>query len=434
MRISRLVPAGLAALLVASVSVGSAQAAPPDFFSDPEYQALAAAATYTSGLTSYWGGVVSSSTITFKEDSLSGSTISTNLEVGFNESDSTFGSKLVQDYSRGGITPQQVDDSLTASGSGWGNFLHKAGLLTPPSLSTATGGGNDSVSTTPASSMDKYELWFGYHYNWGNFINLHKNDIVEKKALRLLGAPKAKFAVGWMWDAYWVGDQAGSVLADFNSVSPASVLASLLGETAADPNIILGDVTAEAGANDSTIYSVPLLNLSDSSEILVVVFTVNVDGVLTTVAYGMNDESFDASVSNELVAWKKTDPVVAQPNLNDKVVDRADLTATMRYLYLEEAVKGTARVVANEANSIAMVADVKVSPSLIRRVAKQMGLPNGSVQVTNIRKGVALTLAEFPKGVKCKVTAEKRKGGWQAVNRCTSPKNFNPLPGFAVGR
>jgi len=421
MRISRLVPAGLAALLVASASMGSAQAAPPDFLSDPEYRDLASAAIYTSGLTSNWGGVVS--TLSAEESSYS---YTSKIEVGFNNESQDFGARLVQEFSEGVVVaPQRADDSLVGNLPGLGGFLDKSGLLPSPHLSSNVDN-DDSVTDIP---MNKYEQWFGSNFRWGEFMKLDRNNPVERKALRLLGVPKATFAVGWPWEPYITGRQADTVMTMFNVITPASVLASISGEAAGSSQpTTIGDVTAEAGDEGSTIYSVPLIDAVPSGNV-VFVFTVNADGVLMKVTYAFDDEDFSFSVENELVAWSKTDPVIAQPSPNATVVDRVELSAAVRYLYLEGDLKGAARMVANEANSIAAVANVKVSPVLIQRSAKNLLPQNSIARVTNIRKGVMLTLVDFPQGIKCRVTAEKKKGEWRAVNRCVTPKNFTPSQG-----
>jgi hypothetical protein len=415
MRFSRLVPAGLAALLVASASVGSAQAAPPDFLSDPEYRDLAAAAMYTSGLTYNWGGVVSTASVTSPYYSYT-----SKVEVGFNDYSQDFGVRLVEESSDGVMAPQQADGSLVGTLPGLGSVLDKAGLLPRP-RPHGNADNDDSVTDIP---NNKYEMWFGFNFGWGEFMKLDRNNAVERKALRLLGVPKATFAVGWPGAPYETGGQADAVMTVFNATTPASILAAISGAVADSPQAAsVGDVTVEAGGNGSAVYSVPLIDAVPSGTV-VFAFTVNSQGVVVNVTYAFDDGGFSFSVENDLVAWAKEDPVIAQPNPNATVVDRAELTTAVRYLYLEGDMRSAAQMVANEANSIATVANVKVSPALIQRAAKNLLPQNSVVKVSNIRQGVVLTLVDFPRGAKCRVTAEKKKGEWRAINRCVTPKNF----------
>lgn len=399
----RLIPVGLSALLITSVSVGSANAAPPDYLSDPEFQSLAASASYTRGLAFSWGNLTEKSMTTEKEG---GYKVTSETEIGYNAPNGEYGVKFVMEESGGGVIPQNLP---------LGHVNEEVRAIIDKQRAVG-----QSVPIPPPSFS--YVDWFGSNYNVGDFVDLDRQNLtdVERKALKMLGVPRAEFLVGFDPTPSNPASTPAAVFDIASIVSPAGLLSDI-SYGAKYSDLAIGNITAAAGEEGSTVYTVPTSLPGAQPEDMDFFFTVNADGVLVKAHSSWETDILSGSFERELVSWDIDAPTLAQPSPDAVVVDRYLYWDTVYYLYDVDNMKMTARYIADSANAAAEVTDTKVTPGLIQRLAKR-DADYANLTLRNTKRGVTMGLAEAPWGVQCQVNAVKSKGEWKAVSRCSTPK------------
>lgn len=392
------------------LSVPVAQAAGPAYLSDPEYQELAVASTFTQALT-YAGAdvhttqVATDGTYQLVIDDASGYATQTY----------TAASRLVISQ-EGGITPQR----FARMSKSLANLEGQLPLIR--SLAGAATSRAQEDTSEPVDGLDSYTLWFGFNDKTGNFDYLDKAMLgpLEHQALKNLGVPDATFLVDYGSQNY----TAAKAVTD--SANPAFALAAI-SNLATDGLADIGDITKEQVGTD-TVYSMPITTRDSAAMSLTYLFTVTEDSIVKSVGANVEDSGMTIDFLATLTTWGAETVVTADIPTDAVTVDRFSFEQEIAYLYAVAEVREFARGVAAESNRVADVAETAVSKRLITRVAANMNY--GGMLVKGIAKGVAIRSYSYPTdgAFHCTVTVKTHKGQKQASPKCFQPVSDDVVP------
>lgn len=390
------------------LSVPSAHAAGPAYLTDPEYQELAVASTFTQALT-YVGANVHTTQVA------SDGQVRLDIEdaSGYDWVAGKAASRFVIAM-EGSMTPQRVarlSKSLDAV---------KDALPLMRSLTSRTSpAGTLDDSSVP--DIATYTIWSGYNQETGDFDYLDKALFgpLERQALKNLGVPDATFFVDY-------GDQNYlPAKAQTDSANPAFALASIT-NVATEGLIDIGDVTKEQVGTD-TVYRMPITTRDSEAMSIDYLFTVTEDSMVKSIGATVEDSGTTIDFLATLTSWGAKTVVTADLPAGAVIVDRFAFEQEIAALSAMQSVRDFARGVAAESNRVADVAETAASKRLIMRVAANMNY--GDMIVKGVSKGVAIRSYSYPTdgAFHCTVTVKKHKGQKQASPKCFAPISDGPV-------